>query len=262
VLLTLSCAGAPSSARSRDADTLRVMTYNIFAGNDLERRSNLERIAALIDSLDVDVAFLQEVDRNTTRSGRVDQPAVLAGRAGRHVVFGRSMDYGGGEFGNAILSRWPVRSFRIVQLGQGLPEDTAAAAEPRTLLHAVIDVPGGAVHLVNTHLDHRANSPARHTQLLEVLAYVADSIPRAAAIVFGGDFNTRPETPAVRALALFFTDAWLACGTGSGYTFRSDNPDRRIDYLMLARAHCSRAWVPDITHSDHQPVIADVHIRR
>src|SRR5687768_10275588 len=102
VLLVLGCA----HTRTEETASLRVMTYNIFAGNDLERRSNLERIGALIDSLDIDIVLLQEVDRNTVRSGRVNQPAVLAQKTGMHVVFGRSMDFGGGEFGNAILSRW------------------------------------------------------------------------------------------------------------------------------------------------------------
>jgi hypothetical protein len=59
--LIASCATAPSpappTATSEAQATLRVMTYNIFAGNDLERQSNLARIAALIDSLSVDVVL-------------------------------------------------------------------------------------------------------------------------------------------------------------------------------------------------------------
>ena len=263
LLLALGCATPSARAPDADAATLRVMTYNIFAGNDLERRSNLERIGAVVDSLDVDVVFLQEVDRGTTRSGPVDQPAVLAGHTKMELVYGPSMDFGGGEFGNAILTRHRVLSSRVVPLQDSTRADSAArATEPRSLLHVVIDAGGRNIHLLNTHLDHRAQSTARTEQLFALLAYVADAVPRDARIIFGGDFNMRPDAPAARALTLFFDDAWSRCGSGDGYTFRSDAPDRRIDYIMLARLECQRAWVPDTRLSDHRPVVVDVLISR
>jgi endonuclease/exonuclease/phosphatase family metal-dependent hydrolase len=271
--LGTSCASAPADTPA----TFRVMTYNIFAGNDLERQSNLARIAALIDSLQVDVVLLQEVDRRTARSGRVDQAAVLAERTGMHAVFGRSMDFDGGEYGNGILSRWPVQSWRVVPLqpeaaeasGHVDPAQSAASqpaqqpgaaqpTEPRSVLHVVLDAAGGALHVLNTHVDHRAESAARKAQVLELLAYVADAVPRDARVVFGGDLNARPEAAEVRSLAVLFSDVWPSCGAGDGPTFRSDAPDRRIDYIMLANLQCTAARVLDTTLSDHRPVVADI----
>jgi endonuclease/exonuclease/phosphatase family metal-dependent hydrolase len=249
----------PGAVRSVPAQ-LRIVTYNIFAGNDLERSSNLERVAALIDSVQADVVFLQEVDRRTRRSGDVDQLAVLADRTGMHGVYGRAMDYDGGEYGIALLSRWPLRASRVTPLDVAAAADTAATqrTEPRVLLHAVAETPSGAVHLLNTHLDHRGQSAARHTQLLQLLAYVADSVPRGAAIVLGGDLNASPVTTEVRALGVAFVDAWVQCGRGAGYTFRSDQPDRRIDYILLSGARCTAAQVLDRRLSDHFPVVVDV----
>jgi endonuclease/exonuclease/phosphatase family metal-dependent hydrolase len=249
--------GAPAAA------TLRVVTYNIFAGNDLERRSNLTRVAALIDSLGADVVLLQEVDRRTARSGDVDQASVLADLAGMRFVFGRAMDYDGGEYGIAVLTRWPVVASRVVPLEAVLPDELAArGAEPRALLHVVVRAPGGDVHVLNTHVDHRAHAFARHPQLFTLLAYVADSVPRGVPVVFGGDLNAPPDAAEVRALGLAFDDAWTACGTGDGHTFRSDRPTRRIDYVLLARASCTSAEVIDTTLSDHRPVVVDVVIGR
>jgi endonuclease/exonuclease/phosphatase family metal-dependent hydrolase len=284
--LGTSCASAP--AAHAPATTFRVMTYNIFGGNDLQRQSNLTRVAAMIDSLQVDVVLLQEVDRLTTRSGRVDQAAVLAERTGMHVVFGSSMDFGGGEYGNAILSRWPVQSSRVVPLqpdpaeragqpGAAQPTPQPAApppappaapppvpagatppTEPRSALHVVVNAPGGALHVLNTHVDHRPESSARKAQVLELLAYMARALPRDARVVFGGDLNARPEAAEVRAFAVLFSDVWPSCGAGDGPTFRSDAPDRRIDYIMLANLQCTAARVLDTTVSDHRPVIVDV----
>jgi endonuclease/exonuclease/phosphatase family metal-dependent hydrolase len=261
VLMLTSCARPGVGALQPDA-TLRVMTYNIFAGNDLTRQSNLERIGALADSLEVDVLLLQEVDRMTGRSGGVDQAAAIAGRARMHFVFGASMQFDGGEFGNAIVSRWPVQRFHVQPLGTGpAPDSGAATAEPRSLLHAVLATSAGAVHVVVTHLDQRADPRARNAQLLELLAYLAEAVPDGEPIVLGGDMNARPETPEVRALGMSFTDAWKGCGTGNGYTFRSDNPDRRIDYIMLAGLECTAAAVPATQLSDHRPVVVEVRPR-
>jgi endonuclease/exonuclease/phosphatase family metal-dependent hydrolase len=243
----------PPTSTAPSTATFRVMTYNIFAGNDLERQSNLARIAALIDSLDVDIVLLQEVDRGTARSGRVDQALVIAASAGMHVVFGSSMNFDGGEYGNAILSRWPVQSSRVVPLQPSAEQPT----EPRSVLHAIISAPRGALHVLNTHLDHRPDSPARRAQLLELLAYVSAAVPRDARAIFGGDLNARPETVEVRSIAIVFSDVWPSCGAGDGNTFRSDAPDRRIDYIMLANLRCTAAMVLDTTLSDHRPVIVD-----
>jgi endonuclease/exonuclease/phosphatase family metal-dependent hydrolase len=255
LLAGCSAASAPKPA----APSVRVMTYNIFGGKDLQRQPSLERVAAFIDSLDVDIIFLQEVDRHTRRSGGVDQAATLGGLTGRHVVFGRSMDFDGGEYGNAILSRWPVRTWRVVPLpAPDSPEPGAPATEPRSLLYVIVEAPGGALHLLNTHLDHRAESLARHAQALELMGWIAASLPPQASVIFGGDLNARPEAPEVRALAALFSDVWAACGSGDGETFRSDVPDRRIDYIMLAGLHCTAARVPDTQLSDHRPLMVDV----
>lgn len=263
LLAIVGCASAPPGGSTARAPELRVMTYNIFAGKDLERRSNLARVAALIDSLGIDVAFLQEVDRRTARSGHVDQPAVLAELTGFHVRFGRAFDFDGGEYGNAILTRWPVRTSRVVPLVEDpRAERENRASEPRSLLHVVIGTPGGEVHLLNTHLDHGAEPSVRHAQLLQLMAYVAEAVPRAARIVLGGDLNAQPDTREVRALMLLFEDAWPACGAGDGHTFRSDRPTRRIDYILLAGVQCSGARVPDVYLSDHRPVIVDVRLLR
>jgi endonuclease/exonuclease/phosphatase family metal-dependent hydrolase len=265
ILLAVATLSACASSREQAAAlsaSARIMSYNIHAGYDLQRGSNLERVAALIDSLSPDVVLLQEVDRSTARSGKVDQAAVLSQRTGMHFVFGRAMDYDGGEYGIAVLSRFPVVTSRVVPLMVPADTDSAVqAAEPRVMLHVVMAAPQGELHVVNTHLDHRAQSVARNAQVLQLLAYGALDVPKSAPLVLGGDMNARPDAMEVRALGAVFDDAWLGCGTGAGHTFRADQPDRRIDYLMLVRVRCTRAQVIATEISDHRPLIVDVLIR-
>lgn len=256
-----SCGAARTGATATPAPPqLRVLTLNTFAGNDLDRRSNLARVAALLDSLEIGVAFLQEVDRRTGRSGGVDQADSIGRLANMHVAFGRAMDYDGGEYGIAILSRLPLGAVTVVPLPVQ-PTDTAGQpTEPRVLLHVVARSGAGPLHLLNTHLDHRGAASGRHQQVVQLLAYVADNVPRGAAAILAGDMNATPGMPEVRAVGVAFADAWTACGRGDGATFRADAPDRRIDYVFLAGARCTAARVIDVILSDHRAVTVDVQL--
>jgi len=77
-------------------------------------------------------------------------------------------------------------------------------------------------------------------------------------VVLGGDLNAEPDAVEIRALDLYLTDPWETCGEGPGYTFRADEPVRRIDYLLLRGVRCIRARVLESTVSDHRPLVVDV----
>ena len=101
----------------------RILSYNIRAGRGVDLSPALERQAAAIRALAPDVAALQEVDRVTERSGRVDQAAVLADRTGMHAVFARAIGFEGGDYGIAVLSREAPRATRTVPLPSPHDED-------------------------------------------------------------------------------------------------------------------------------------------
>ena len=84
-----------------------------------------------------DLRLLQEVDRGTERSGRVDQAAELARLTGMQGVFGKTLDFQGGGYGLALLARWPVAGDTLVHLaldppgeGAGSPRSRAACSSP------------------------------------------------------------------------------------------------------------------------------------
>jgi endonuclease/exonuclease/phosphatase family metal-dependent hydrolase len=159
LVASTGCLGSGRQATRPPAE-LRVLVYNIHAGKDAGGVDNVERVAAVVRESGADVALLQEVDRNTERSGRVDQVAELARRTGLHAVFGRSLDFQGGYYGIAILARWPAVADSTVHLPVTPAQARSGGSyEPRVLLHATVVAGGDTIHVLNTHLDASRADP-------------------------------------------------------------------------------------------------------
>jgi endonuclease/exonuclease/phosphatase family metal-dependent hydrolase len=263
-LLTAGCGAItflPTPQQPTNA--VRVMTYNIHAGKDPQQVDNLARVAAVIDSADADIVLLQEVDRGTQRAGGADHFAELRTLTGMNGVFGKSLDYQGGQYGIAVLSRWPLDSVAALPLKVEPPQERAGGSyEARIALHVVVRTEYGSLHVVNTHLDPGAAGTFRKQELIGIMAHMKQRVPAGVDLVFGGDLNARPHTDDIIAVAFALTDAFASCGTGTGETFPANAPDRRIDYLFLRMGRCSSARVINTRASDHRPVIAIIEIAR
>src|SRR5690606_23370805 len=92
--------------------TLRVLTYNIKHGATLRGDFDLDRIAGVIRGAEPDLVALQEVDVRTRRARGMDIAGELASRTRLYPAFGRAMPYDGGDYGVAILSRFPFENTR------------------------------------------------------------------------------------------------------------------------------------------------------
>jgi endonuclease/exonuclease/phosphatase family metal-dependent hydrolase len=259
--LLAACAGAgPGVGGGRE---MTVLVYNIHAGTDTARQDNLERVAELVRRTGADLVLLQEVDRNTQRSGPTDQPAVLARLTGYSVAFGRTIGFQGGDYGIALLSRWPIRRDTLILLGVTAPPGrTTEGREQRGVLLAMVDAPGGPLAVLNTHLDASGEDLWRAQEIAGVLRAAA-TVDAQVPLIIGGDLNARPESPIHQTMgAAGFRDAWPTCGTGDGMTFPVNAPARRIDYLYLGGAvRCVDARVLADYSSDHRPLLFRIRLR-
>lgn len=249
LLLLPGCGLTPDGARGR---TFRAMTYNIHHGEGADGRIDLERIAAVIREQGADLVAVQEVDKGVTRTARRDFPSELAALTGLTCVFSNNFHYQGGEYGNAVLSRFPVQRWTNTHLRMLRPD------EQRGVLQVVVDVHGRELLFLATHIDYRrddAERMANVAQFQEVLA----AYPRLP-VLFGGDFNDTPGSRTHRAMSERFDDVWLLAGEGDGMTIPSPRPEKRIDYLWLGKGaplKAVRAWVPRTEASDHLPLVAE-----
>ena len=246
-LLLLLCFTA--GARSSAPVSVRVLTYNIHHGEGTDGRFDLPRLAALIVSASPDLVALQEVDQRTERAGGVDQLAELERLTGMHGLFGKAMDFQGGAYGVAVLTRQSV----IRAMNRALPE--RADREPRTEL--TVDVrtspDGPLVHFTSTHLDQGRDQEHRLAQatfLNDVLATGRD-LPG----ILAGDMNSRPDTEVMQMLA----GRWLALFPVLP-PVAPDRPRGLVDHVLARPAEDWRALdtgvIDDRLASDHRPLLA------
>jgi endonuclease/exonuclease/phosphatase family metal-dependent hydrolase len=245
---------------------LTVMTFNIKHAK--LSPTGMAGLAAVIRSAHPDVVGLQEVDRSWSRSGNVDQAAVLAQGLGMKSFFQPNLNCvsadlsGDGfcQYGNAILSRYPFvgASFRLYSL------PTVPRAEPRGLARVAINVGGRIVDLFNAHLTYINSLRPRQVEFIRNLVR-HDRRP----FVVTGDFNARPFFPEMVRLRQVVRDAPSAAGRPALRTFAVGTPVR-FDYVLLPRppldgppqrvlALSARVvYVPQV--SDHRPLIARIRI--
>lgn len=244
---------SPSAAcGNHQSPVLRVLQFNIRAGRTDSGDVDLAQLAAEIEAVHPDLVSLNEVDTNTSRT-RADEPAVLAGATGLHVVYGPNLVYDGGPFGNAILSRYPVLDSHNLRL------PGRSGLEPRGLLTALVRIDGRRVWFFSTHLSD--GSDGRQSRTLQALAMLRAAQQESGPVIVAGDLNSVPTDLPVRILRQRFLDAQEQGGTGVGDTIPQDSPRSRIDYVLYDHHF---AVVPGSTQvrrsasSDHRSVFTEL----
>ncbi|MFM7131210.1 MAG: endonuclease/exonuclease/phosphatase family protein, partial [bacterium] len=227
---------------------IRVLSYNIYHGEGMDGKFNYERTAAIIKAADPDFVALQEVDKKTMRASGVDQPAELARLTGMHGIFGKQIDYSGGDYGQAILSKYPVKDSNIHWL-PGIPE-----RERRIAFEVTVERAGREMKFVTTHLHHQ-NNTFREQQAAELNRIYADS---KVPVILAGDLNAMPESQPIA----IFKKAWGFGNTDTSLlTYPADKPVRQIDYVLFRPMGLYRVTQQKVLDepvaSDHRPVLVE-----
>lgn len=251
VLVGVTIGWSPLQADERET-TFRVVSYNIKHGLGNDGKIDLARTAQVIRKLEPDFVGLQEVDENTRRSGNVDQAEELGLALKMEPAFGAFMDYDGGRYGMAVLSRHPIQKLHAVQLPEG--------NEPRIALAVEVASPqAGALMLINVHFDWVRDDKYRFAQAVKLREYL-DSL--TIPYILLGDFNDQRESRTLKLLSQGTLD--VRKPREDPFTFSAQHPKIEIDFIFSAPA--SRWTAKDVAvvdeplASDHRPVFATLHL--
>lgn len=249
ILSLLLCLALATGASAQDrALTLRVLTYNIYHGEAADGSVDMDLLASVINEVKPDLVALQEVDKKTQRTGGIDITEELARRTGLTGYFVKHRDFQGGEYGNAILSRFPVTAMDVREGYHSTPSIITFAFATVELSPDVEIVFGCA------HLTTRADD--RKEQARQLMDYYVNARDRAPMILTG-DLNAEPRHDEIKMLLTEFAEADTTYA--NTYSARS-GPVKKIDYILYPR---TSAWTVKETQvlcrqkaSDHCAVFA------
>jgi len=242
----------------------RVLTVNAHKGFSVfNRRFILRELRDAVTAVAADVVFLQEVIGEHEHHARrfADWPATpqyeyLADTIWKHC-YGRNAVYPHGDHGNALLSRFPIRSYTNHDASVG-------RFEARGMLHCVLDLPDGvpALHAICVHLGLREGH--RRKQLQQLCALIRDEVPAEAPLVVAGDFNDWSMRGHRRLARCGLEEVFVAANGKAARTYPARWPLLQLDRIYARNAHSQHALVlparPWSHLSDHAPLAAEFEL--
>lgn len=238
---------------------VKMMTYNIYGARATkpENAANLEELAAVINAQNPDFVSLQEIDVFTKRTGKdVHQARDLAKLTGMHWHFTKAIDRDGGQYGDAVLSKYEILETKDFNL----PVTAELSGENRSVCVIKVKIDDQELYVASTHFDHLASEANRILQANEFQKIVKDSLP--GDLIVGADMNALPDSKTMGIVQNYLT---IGCKSSCGFTFPATKPDKTIDYIMykpMDRFFVNNYLVVDEQKaSDHRPVVSLLKIK-
>lgn len=240
LLLPVNEIGAKGKS-VREANSLRIASYNICNAKGQDGMTDYDRTAAAINRLDADVIAVQEVD-SMTDSGD-DLLRELAERTLMHRVYAPSISYNSSKYGIGMLSKEKPISYHYLPL--------PGREEARTLLWVEFErYIYCCMHLSSTEEDQMRSLPI-----------IREAVAKADKPIFiAGDMNATPQSAFIKALQRDF----VLLTNPKIPTFPANKPEETIDYIAAYRPDtatfvCTSACVMDEPiASNHRPTVVDV----
>jgi endonuclease/exonuclease/phosphatase family metal-dependent hydrolase len=208
----------PETEPLKDPITLNIGSYNIANGSAVNH--DMSKLAEDIVDKKLDIVGFQEVDQKVLRSKRRDTMKLISEASGlQYYAFFKAIDLQGGEYGVAVLSKYPIVETHRTELYSGTEEQ-------RVLGHAVIDVDGVLINFFVTHLSFESKE-LRNAQF----ATIAEKTAGLDNFIITGDFNTSNFAE----YAPIKNSDMVNSAKHSINTFSNPNPTSSIDNIVFSK---------------------------
>jgi endonuclease/exonuclease/phosphatase family metal-dependent hydrolase len=233
--------------KNHDADTLKILTYNVHNCKGIDKIIDFQRTADVINRINADCVAIQELDSATQRQNQTVVLNELAIRTGMIPTFRASIDYQGGKYGIGILTREkPIKTDAIPLTGK---------EEKRSLL--IVEMKNYVICC--THLSLTPEDRITSVRM------IAEKLQKYSKPLFlAGDLNALPNSTEIKNLLNDF----IIISNPSIPTAPADHPKICIDYILTKKSAdqkvkvlASEAVNEHVT-SDHLPVWVKVVLER
>lgn len=226
----------------------------------MDGKVDLNRICQVIEASGADLIGLNEVDRFfSNRSHYVDQIFYLAERLQMKCAFGSAYTFrwrGRSQYGNALLTRFPISSFQNHSL-----DFYPTIVEGRALLETEVRIEKQIVKVYVTHLS--LNPLFQRKQIECILQKLkAESLPH----IILGDWNMKPGSAAWKKVTKQLIDVCDKSSRADDLsTFPSAFPTIRLDHIFVSQHF--QVFSAEVIHflplaSDHLPLLASIELHK
>ncbi|MDD2246074.1 MAG: endonuclease/exonuclease/phosphatase family protein [Proteiniphilum sp.] len=247
----------PGWNKPKPVNKVVVMSYNVKYCSAINSTvPDVNAVAAVINKIKPDIVLFQELDKNTTRSGKVDQLALLSSKTNMpYTFYSKAIDYQGGESGLGILSKHQLSDPKRYDLPRvDLGPDVYVSY--RILQTAVINVNEKKIMIANTHMELTQEN--RDLQVPEINRILSNS---TNPVIIGGDFNAVPGNKTMQS---FFDFGFKKTCTTNCLTIPSINPNREIDFILYRPEQKYSVVSHQVIYSqasDHLPIVAVLELK-
>ena len=237
---------------------VKIATYNIHKSVGIDRRYAPERIVEVLREIDADVVALQEVLCHSHLHAKDHQAEFIAAELGMEFRLGENRKHDGGEYGNVILSRFPITAHRNHDI-------SVTRYEPRGCLHTEISVDGTMpIHFLNLHMGTSYFERRRQVHKL-LVDHVIDNPELRGRRIIAGDFNEWVSGITTRMFRSNFKSVDPKLHLGRTRTYPGIMPLVHLDHIYFdgeivlrnATIHRSRK---SLVASDHLPIVAEFEV--
>ena len=234
----------------------KIMSFNTqHCSNYITKKIDYEIIADTIRRFQPDFVILNEMRGEGEHEGYESQTDIIADLTGmpyRYLAKAIDVYSDSSPYGNAIISKIPIKKAETVHIPDPLPEERHGTRwyEHRCFVKATLE---GNITVLGVHIG--LNPEEKELAVKTLVENFADE-----KCLLLGDFNMSPKNETLLPIrermhdaAELFTEELLSCP--------SDAPNKKIDYIFATRdVEFISADIPAIVSSDHRPHVATIRI--
>ncbi len=202
---------------------IKILSFNILHGATTNGDFDFDKIAKIINDANPDFVALQEVDFKTNRIMKYDLATELGVKTKMNSLFAKAMNFDGGEYGNAILSKFSFFHTRNIALPFSEGNEPRSAIEITTILSSE-----DTISFISTHFNHLESGKDRLKQAETINKIFSQN---KYPTILAGDLNDTPKSKTITLLENVWTSSYNKKDPKP--TFPSNNPKRKIDYVMF-----------------------------
>ena len=235
---------------------INVMTFNTqHCKNFLSNQIDYDSICNLIQKYKADIIGLNEIyGKRFDRNIKASQAEEIASRLGYYCYFGKATYLNFKAYGNALISKYPIISARVIKVPFGIIRLGNRYYEKRSIIEAIISINNKQIKVYVCHFG--LNDDEQNNAVNALIA----NIKADDSFIIMGDFNTFPENIILKDIKNITKDT-SDYYDGPKLSWPSNKPKVKYDYILTSKnIKTIKSTIASDIVSDHLAIVSQIEL--